>query len=679
LTTDFVDPVMPVTKPAEEDAESYVVEGEVIGGPVDAPIDPFEIFDVVKEAASRRRPPVIPPWLRSAEQRRVFAHQVADMVGYHIGFHTVRSPKYAVKTAWYAPIGVLSLARRQIGWWWVLEQHAIRQHAASRNEYDEYLRLHREAKRTRLWRGWVLGGELATLAAGGYAITHGPWWAQLAAAAVGLPSLARAGRPADKPITDRTSDGPRFTRLSAEMVRAALVAIGAAKLPEDLKFPKPGVHRDGPGWLARVNLPPGSVAVDVLEKRANLSSALRLPIDQVWPSTGPDHEGQLDLWVGYLPASRMGRPKWSLASPSARTSVFEAYEFAFDQRLRPVKTILFERNFLVGGVPGSGKSYGARTLAYIAALDPICELKIAEFKGTADFGDFAPLCSSYVCGIDDASLEAGADIIAWGLAEAERRGRRIRAARERGEAPEGKVTPELAARPGSGLHPVVIVIDEAHELLVNKEVAADLERLIKRGRALGIIIVLATQIPDRSAVPPAITRCVTVRWCMAVQDQVANDMILGTGAYKRGLTATAYRPGEDAGCGIVIGISHSGPIRSHYPDVPTAKAMIARAATLRGHRSVGADAEDQVETRDVVADVLAMFAPGERGMHWQIIAARLADQLPDAYEDVTPDAISAWVRARGVESTNVNFGGSVLKGCRKDALQAALRPTKGSG
>lgn len=658
------------------DAETVAVEPDTLGGPVDAPAEPWDIYDTVKAAAAERRPPIVPPWLRHREQRRAFGRQLAGMVGYQIGFHTLRAPKYVAKTVVWAPVGAVRLAKRQVAWWWLLEQHGLRQDAATRGDVDGYLRLHGEARRTRRWRGIVLGGELAALLAGVGALTAAPWWAQLAATALGMPALAGAGRPVGKPIVDRTSSGPRFTRLTGEMVRNALVAIGAAKQPGDLTFPPPGVHRDGPGWLARVNLAPGVEAVDVLEKRGRLSSALRLPIDQVWPSVGPDHEGQLDLWVGYMPASKMGQPAWSLASPSARTSVFKPIEISYDQRLRPVTTVLFERNFLIGGVPGSGKSYAARTIALAAALDPTCEMKIAEFKGTADFGDLAPLCSTYVCGVDDQALEAGGDIIAWGLAEAERRGRRIRAARERGEAPEGKVTPELARRPGSGLHPILILIDEAHELLVDKEVAANAERLIKRGRALGIIVVLATQIPDKNSVPPAITRCVTVRWCLAVQDWQANDMILGTGAYRRGLSATVYRPGADAGCGIITGIEKAGPVRSYYPDVPTSKAMVARASSLRGHRPVGG-LDEQLKVRDVVADALGVFGPGERGLHWETLAARLSDQLPDAYGDLTQEAASALLRARGVSSVDVKFAGSSRKGCRREDLQAALREPVG--
>jgi DNA segregation ATPase FtsK/SpoIIIE, S-DNA-T family len=75
--------------------------------------------------------------------------------------------------------------------------------------------------------------------------------------------------------------------------------------------------------------------------------------------------------VGGLPAGVEDGPAAVVAARRhARTSVFEPHEFGTDQRQRPVRTTLFARNFLIGGVPGSGKSYGARTLASIALLDP---------------------------------------------------------------------------------------------------------------------------------------------------------------------------------------------------------------------------------------------------------------------------------------------------------------------
>jgi DNA segregation ATPase FtsK/SpoIIIE, S-DNA-T family len=360
--------------------------------------------------------------------------------------------------------------------------------------------------------------------------------------------------------------------------------------------------------------------------------------------------------------------------------VFRAVDFGHDPRQRPVRVVLFARNFLIGGVPGSGKSYGARVLALAALLDPTCELKIAEFKGTGDFTAMAELASTYICGIDDRALDEGGALIAWGLAEAERRAARVLRFKKAGLAPEGKVTPELAARPGSGLHPVVIVVDEAHELFAHdKDIAADAERLIKRGRALGLILVLATQVPDAKSVPANITRCVTVRWCMAVRGQVENDMILGTGAYKRGLSATSFRPGDDedprdAGLGVMVGLAHPAPaVRSYYPTQAETVALLRRAAQLRGGVLVAS--EGGPAARDVLDDVRGVFYAGEAFVSWQTITARLAEQLPEHYGSMTVEAIGARVRGLGVVTTDGRdraLGGKALKGATLASVQDAI-------
>lgn len=659
-----------------DDAERYEIEAErVDGAPVDPPARQTTWADIVARPEPTR--PIVPAALRSADARRALARWAARYGAHTAAYHATRTPKYAIKAAVYAPRGavrsvgqVLRWAMAEGGGNW-----ALRQQAASRGDAATWLALDRTRERQSRWRWWVVGVGAALAVALVLVLTSGlvPWWVRWVALAAVVPALAWYGRPADRPILDRVTVGPQFTRLTAEMVRKALVQVGAAKDPSEVTFPVE-IHRDGPGWLARVNLPAGVEAVTVIERRGRLSSALRLPVDQVWPAVGPEHAGQLDLWVGMMPASRMGQPRWSLAADNARTSVFEPVEFGTDQRQRPVKTELFARNFLIGGVPGSGKSYAARTLAIAAALDPTCELKIAELKGTADFGDLAELCSAYVCGVDDQSIADAASIIAWGLAEAERRGERIRRARERGEAPEGKVTPELASRPGSGLHPVFILVDEAHELFghpdVGKDAAAAAERLIKRGRALGLIVVLATQIPDRSSLPPGITRCVNTRWCLAVQDQVANDMILGTGAYKRGLSATHYRPGIDAGWGIITGLEGPTPVRSHYPDPDTTARIIARAAALRGG-VVGTPDAERVQARDMLADARAVLRPGESGLPWAVLAERLAELAPEFYAGITPEMVREGLARYDIRSQDVKTGGRNLKGVRRTSLDAA--------
>ncbi|GGK09558.1 cell division protein FtsK [Pilimelia anulata] len=691
INTDTADPD---DRPPVGDAETVIVDaaghqvpptdaapapdGDAEPEPVEAPADGGE-YGGWQTTSSADRPPVIPAWLRSARARRQILARAADAAAYTVAFHGVRSPKYLAKTLFYAPVGVRRTAWSLL-YWATAEQgnFELRQHAAGKGDAFTWQALNRTRSKESRGRWWALGlgamtfGIGATSLAASGVVPDWGWWAALAAV---VPLAARAGRPADVPITDRLTSGPRFTKLTADMVRDALVALSLPGLRERgaVDFMHPGIHRDGPGWLARINLPAGLEAVKVLERRGALSSALRLPVDQVWPTAGPDHAGQLDLWVGYRPASKMGQPAWSLAEPNARTSYFEAAEFGTDQRQRPVSAVLCANNFLIGGRPGSGKSYAGRTIVTIAALDPTVELKIAEYKGTGDFLDLAPLCSTYICGLADDDFAGGLAILNWGLAEAERRGKRIKAAYERGEAPERKVTPELARRPGSGLHPIVIVIDEAHELFgdatVGKEAGAAAERLVKRGRALGITVVIITQIPDKESLPTGITRNVGIRWCLAVPDQVANDMILGTGAYKRGVTGTVYRPGVDAGWGVLTGLAEPTATRSHFPEAKTTASIVARATALRGGVVVG-DTVPVARARDLAGDLVAVAA--RNGQHWTTAAATLVQRWPEAYPTMTGEALSELARAQGVVSTDVKIGGRTLKGYRLGQLRELI-------
>jgi len=660
----------------ERDAETVLVTPDSLAGSADAP-EPVLSMSWQDMTSTRTRAPIIPLWLRSADQRRATLRAIGSNVAYWAGFHAVRSLKYLFKTVVYAPVGVCRLVGRMLRWATAEQGNwQLRQHAADTNDAFTWQSLNRTRSKESRARWWVLGiGAIAAVCVAGTAVlTVGDevptlaWYAALAGVVL---LFARLGRPADKPITDRVSTRARFTKLTAEMVREALVVLGlqGLKEPGQLQFVHPGVHRDGPGWLARVNLPAGMEAVKVIANRGGLSSALRLPVDQVWPAPGPDHAGQLDLWVGYQPASKMGQPKWSITAPDAVTSVFAEHEFGSDERQRPVKTSMFGRSFVIGGQPGSGKSYGGRSLVLVASLDPTVEFKIAEFKGTGDFLDFEPLCSTYVCGVDDDALAQGAGILNWAIAEAERRAKRILAFKQAGLAPEGKVTPELARRKGSGLHPVVILFDEVHELFGwSKEAADNAERAIKRCRALGIMFILVTQIPDKDSLPPNITRCVTNRWCMSVVGQVENDMILGTGAYKRGLTGTMYRPVTDAGWGCMTGGPAPTSVRSHYPDPDTTARIIARAIALRG--GTPAASEDQPEARDLLSDLVSVS--GSNGQHWQPAADKLRGNWPNAYPNLTADALSDMARAVGVPSVDIKIARKNLKGYRLDAVRVLI-------
>jgi DNA segregation ATPase FtsK/SpoIIIE, S-DNA-T family len=136
--------------------------------------------------------------------------------------------------------------------------------------------------------------------------------------------------------------------------------------------------------------------------------------------------------------------------------------------------------------------------------------------------------------------------------------RRTRIVRElpRSVCRESKVTPELARRIDLGLHPIVVGLDECQRWFEHpthgKELEAIVTDLVKRGPALGIVVMLATQRPDAKSLPTGISSNAATRFCLKVMGQVENDMVLGTSSYKNGTRATMFSR-RDVGIGYLVG------------------------------------------------------------------------------------------------------------------------------
>ncbi|WP_354387235.1 hypothetical protein [Streptomyces atratus] len=151
--------------------------------------------------------------------------------------------------------------------------------------------------------------------------------------------------------------------------------------------------------------------------------------------------------------------------------------------------------------------------------------------------------------------------------------------------PENKVTPALAAKKSLGLHPLVMSIDECQEVFTHERLgkkAAELATaIIKRGRALGVILLLGTQRPDADSLPKAISANVGIRFCLQVMGRPENDMVLGTSMYKNGIRATSFTA-EDLGVGYLVG---AGPnpqiVRSYYIDNANAEVICQKARAAR--------------------------------------------------------------------------------------------------
>lgn len=662
---DGAGPFDPDAEDADDfDRESVEDDSPRIGGPVDPTEDiPYVRLD------DTARAPVIPEWAKTRTGREAALRHWIRRTKYAVAFHAVRLPTYTVKTAAWSIVGAARLLPRLL-YWASAEQgnFALRQAAADRNDPKTWLALDNKRQRQAVARWWILafGAGAGLIVAFMLAMGVIPAWWGWAALAAALPMLVRAGRPADRRVLDRVREAKVYRKLTAELVRRALMSCqipgitsAVAKDPHAISFPTE-IHRSGPGHMAIVDLPYGVEASEVVARRGRLASAMRLPLDQVWPEHGAGHTGRLALWVGFEPASQMKQGAWPLVE-RGEVDVFAPFPFATTPRLEPVAGELMFRNWLFGGQPGSGKTRALRLLVLAAALDPRAEIRGYELKGVGDFAGVAPVMTEYGNGFDDATIGAAAAMLTWLYEECERRSKRIAHFHKAGKAPENKVTPELAGLKGSGLHPLLVFLDEVQELFSHPTFGATAgqtaEKVIKLGRALGVILVLGTQIPDRKSLPPGITRNINSRFCLSVADQVANDMILGTSAYKNGLRATVFKPVVEAGWGVLAGLGTPGSRRSYYVDGPDLDKVMARAIALR---TAAGTMPEGSETRtaggpayDLLADVLAVWPDGA-GKAWnETLVGSLAALRPEVYDGWESANLTAALKPFGVPVADV--------------------------
>lgn len=172
-----------------------------------------------------------------------------------------------------------------------------------------------------------------------------------------------------------------------------------------------------------------------------------------------------------------------------------------------------------------------------------------------------------------------------------------------------------------------------------------------------MILLIGTQIPDKDSLPTGITRNVNTRFCLSVADQTANDMILGTSAYKNGYRATVFQPIEEAGWGILAGYGKPTPVKSYYVNNDGAKQIVARAIELR--RKAGTLPTPDTQTRDTApsydlrADVARIWPDGEDKAWNDTLLPLLAELRPDVYTGWRPEQLTAALKPHGVDVTQI--------------------------
>ncbi|MEV6527724.1 cell division protein FtsK [Longispora sp. NPDC051575] len=648
------------------------------------------------------RRPLLPAWATSRSQALSGARWLAGLALHVSGYHALRVPKYAVKVAFRSPRGLGRVLRAVVHWTWDLEGKLARQATADRADAELYLKLSKQRDRRVRWRGLVAGtGVLVVAPIVALAALGLPGWQQglTLAALIGL--LGIAGKPADKPLLDTAVVRSAVPVLTSDAVVTALAALGIAGINQALgksgsrgiSFPAP-IARDGDGWRAEVDLPAGVTAGQVMEKRANLAAGLSRPLGCVWPEGRPEvHPGRLVLWVGDKDMASARQPAWPLLK-SGKVDLFEPFPFGTDQRGRVIKLTMMFASMVIGSVPRMGKTFAARLVLLAAALDVRAEIYAYDLKGTGDFDVLMPVAHRHRAGDEDEEIAACLADLREVHTEMRRRTKAIRAL-PRDLCPENKITPEIASKKALRLHPIVIGVDECQIWFEHPTYGSDLESicedLVRRGPAVGIIPLFATQRPDAKSLPPAISGNAVLRFCLKVMGHTENDMVLGTSAHKNGIRATLFSR-SDKGIGFLKGEGDDPAItRTYFIDGPAADIVVARARSMRekagrlsGH-ALGQqpDAAPTASSFDLLADILSVIPAGEAKVWNETVVDRLAELRPDAYgpwADLEPDRktaqLTAAVKPYGIRVADVGKrveGKAVTRrGISRDDLTAAI-------
>ncbi|MDN5858960.1 MAG: cell division protein FtsK [Pseudonocardia sp.] len=672
--------------------------------PVDTTDPPRTIYATVTSWQDAEERPILPAWIRSTEQRWLVVQLVARRIGRRIAYHLVRIPMYTLLSLWWAPRGGHRLARGGVGLLFDAEARPLRQHTIDRNDTETWMKLDKlRSKKVRartpaaaaaavgvlvvvcILLGWP---TVETSTDPNLSAIRPLWPAQLRlgvlVAVVAV--LGRIGQPADKPIVRSAFvNNQQAEKPTSEIVERALRSVGiGAMSAKDAKigFPHP-IRTDGPGWRADVDLPLGVTALDVMERRMPLASGLRRPVGCVWPEPDPDtHAGRLVLWVGMQDMAKARQKPW----PLRRTGVadyFGALPFGTDQRGRGVGLPLAESNMLIGSLPGAGKTASLRCVLLGCALDPTVELHIWELKGSGDLESFERVAHAYGSGVDDDTIERCLGGLRWLLAEVGRRAERLRLLRTsaRDLVPDSKVTREVANRRRLGLHPIVFAVDECQELFSHpdfgRQAGEAATAVIKRGRALGVTLILATQRPDKDSLPTGISANVGTRYCLRVMGQIENDMVLGTSAYKQGIRATTFTR-SDRGIGYLVGASDAPMVvRSYYLDAAAADSVVARAYLARERAGLltGQAAGETVEAGevvDVLEDVRRALGGAER-MWTTDLLVRLGEHRPHLYGGWTEKQLALALKPYGVAPGPLKIDGVNRNGYRDEDVVEGLQ------
>ncbi|MHB8334075.1 MAG: FtsK/SpoIIIE domain-containing protein [Acidimicrobiales bacterium] len=253
-----------------------------------------------------------------------------------------------------------------------------------------------------------------------------------------------------------------------------------------------------------------------------------------------------------------------------RTNLWDAVPVGVDEDGEVVALSLPERNVLLGGEPGAGKSVALSLLVAAAALDPEVDLWLFD-------GKVVELSAWSACARDFVGHDAQRAITVLEELTVEMDARYHELLRRN--------LRKVTRAEGLRLH--VVVIDELALYVAGTDkksaqrFAELLRDLVARGRAAGIIVLAATQKPSIDIVPSTLRDLFGFRWALRCATRDASDTVLGAGWASEGFSASNLNSAK-RGVGLLL---HEGGVpvqlRTFHLTDDDVRVLAERARQLR--------------------------------------------------------------------------------------------------
>ena len=317
-----------------------------------------------------------------------------------------------------------------------------------------------------------------------------------------------------------------------------------------------------------VHVRPGGSVAEIEKQAEVIAAALR--VRDVRVSRDPANAARAEVLLVKRDALASATPlPWPLRD-TAWCSIWDPIPVGVDEDGEVTWISLPERNVLIAGEPGAGKSAALSLLVATAAMDATTKLWLFDGK-MVELAAWAP-CAERCVGVD---AEEAIEVLRALQAEMEERYTLLLA--------EGRR--KVARLDGLPLH--VVVCDELAFYLTlsdrkQRTQFADLMRdMVSRGRAAGIIVVAATQKPSSDIIPTSLRDLFGFRWAMRCNTPQASDTILGSGWASLGFSASQI-PGASRGVGYLLAEGEEPVrLRAYYLDDYNVDQLASRAARLR--------------------------------------------------------------------------------------------------